>query len=308
MGKQISTLIMAMLLFLTSLVIPVSSEQITTSSSGSTLYVGGTGPGNYTSIQDAINASSNGDTIFVYNGIYVEDLVINNSIILKGEDNKNTKILGKNNVIIINSDDVEITNFNVRNYDDNSGITDFEVNSNNIKIIYNIFNRTSITFFNSNNCEISRNKGKKFSILLTDSSNNIISENEGLSIGLGDIISSSNYNVIKNNLINDHEHGIVLMGNKCSFNKITKNVIKNCGTAISCASILNTITHNDFIENGQNAYIYTTLANRWYHNYWGRPRVFPKIILGASMFGYSIDFDFKPALKPNCDFGDGIFD
>jgi len=33
---------------------------------GSTLYVGGSGPNNYTSIQDAINDASDGDTIYVY--------------------------------------------------------------------------------------------------------------------------------------------------------------------------------------------------------------------------------------------------
>ena len=31
-----------------------------------TLYVGGTGPGNYTSIQSAIDDAINGDTVFVY--------------------------------------------------------------------------------------------------------------------------------------------------------------------------------------------------------------------------------------------------
>ena len=42
------------------------------SSRGNWLYVGGSGPGNYTRIQDAINASSDGDTVFVLNRIYYE--------------------------------------------------------------------------------------------------------------------------------------------------------------------------------------------------------------------------------------------
>jgi len=33
---------------------------------GNTLYVGGSGPGNYTSIQDAIDDASDGDTVYVY--------------------------------------------------------------------------------------------------------------------------------------------------------------------------------------------------------------------------------------------------
>lgn len=42
-------------------------------SCGNTLYVGGYGPDNYTKIQDAIDNASDGDTIFVYNGIYYKD-------------------------------------------------------------------------------------------------------------------------------------------------------------------------------------------------------------------------------------------
>ena len=47
---------------------------------GNTLYVGGSGPGNYTKIQDAIDNASDGDTVFVYNGTYYENVVINKSI------------------------------------------------------------------------------------------------------------------------------------------------------------------------------------------------------------------------------------
>ena len=35
-------------------------------SSGNTLYVGGTGEGNYTKIQDAIDNASDGDTVYVF--------------------------------------------------------------------------------------------------------------------------------------------------------------------------------------------------------------------------------------------------
>mgnify|MGYP001636576991 CR=1 FL=1 len=45
---------------------------------GNTLYVGGAGPGNYTTIQDAIDDASDGDTIVVYPGIYYEHQVLIN--------------------------------------------------------------------------------------------------------------------------------------------------------------------------------------------------------------------------------------
>ena len=41
----------------------------------STYYVGGSGGGNYSSIQDAIDDASDGDTVFVYNGIYNENII-----------------------------------------------------------------------------------------------------------------------------------------------------------------------------------------------------------------------------------------
>ena len=61
---------------------------------GNTLYVGGSGPNNYTSIQDAIDNASDGDTIYVYSGIYYENVVINKRINLIGEDRNGTIIDG----------------------------------------------------------------------------------------------------------------------------------------------------------------------------------------------------------------------
>lgn len=40
----------------------------------STLYVGGAGPGNYTTIQTAVNDANPGDSIFVYSGVYNENV------------------------------------------------------------------------------------------------------------------------------------------------------------------------------------------------------------------------------------------
>ncbi|HDO19095.1 MAG TPA: PKD domain-containing protein [Thermoplasmatales archaeon] len=68
------------------------TSDIVRSTGGRILYVGGVGPGNYTSIQSAIDDASDGDTIFVYPGIYRENLVINKSINLIGA-NKSTTII-----------------------------------------------------------------------------------------------------------------------------------------------------------------------------------------------------------------------
>ena len=89
------------------------------SSSGNTLYVGGSGPGNYTKIQDAINVSSDGDTVFVYNysSPYFEHLVIAKEINLVGQNTLTTIINGCENysVILVKASNVTITNFTLQN-------------------------------------------------------------------------------------------------------------------------------------------------------------------------------------------------
>jgi len=63
---------------------------------GNWLYVGGIGPGNYTTIQSAIDASISGDTVFVFSGTYYENIVISkDSISLIGEDKHTTIIDGR---------------------------------------------------------------------------------------------------------------------------------------------------------------------------------------------------------------------
>ncbi|MCJ2669963.1 MAG: hypothetical protein LN416_05575, partial [Candidatus Thermoplasmatota archaeon] len=63
--------------FLSSILLPESA-------SAKTLYVGGAGPGNYTSIQNAIFAAEPGDTVFVYNGTYYGNIEIYKTVSLVG--------------------------------------------------------------------------------------------------------------------------------------------------------------------------------------------------------------------------------
>jgi len=84
---------------------------------GSTLFVGGTGPNNYTSIQDAITDAHQNDTIFVYNGTYYEAVLIDKPLFLKGE-NKTSTILegnGTRDIITIIADYVRINGFSIQN-------------------------------------------------------------------------------------------------------------------------------------------------------------------------------------------------
>jgi len=86
------------LLFIGTAIIPSSGQQIEKvslpMSRSNTLYVGGSGPGNYSKIQDAVDNTSDGDTVFVYDDAspYLETVSINTSIQVVGE-NENTTII-----------------------------------------------------------------------------------------------------------------------------------------------------------------------------------------------------------------------
>ena len=88
MGKGMNNIIKkgvvvaVILLFIGMSVIPSTGTNVVEKSSavsfdGNILYVGGSGPGNYSTIQEAINDANNGDTVFVYNGTYYEHVTIN---------------------------------------------------------------------------------------------------------------------------------------------------------------------------------------------------------------------------------------
>ena len=88
--------------------------------SGNTLYVGGNGPGNYSTIQAAINDANPGDTVFVYNGTYDETVLVNKSIDLIGEDSDITIIDGgtSGDVVSIVVNWVNISGFTIQHASD----------------------------------------------------------------------------------------------------------------------------------------------------------------------------------------------
>ena len=71
-------------------------SHIPSNTRGNTLYVGGTGEGNYTKIQDAIDNASDDDTVFVYDDSspYYESVLIKKPVSLIGEDRDTTVIYG----------------------------------------------------------------------------------------------------------------------------------------------------------------------------------------------------------------------
>jgi parallel beta-helix repeat protein len=108
------------LLFVGTCIVPAIAQDTEKQSlRGSWLYVGGSGPGNYTRIQDAIENASDGDTVLVFPGTYYENIIINKTgINLVGIDKATTIIDGRQiegDVILILSNSVTIRGFTIQN-------------------------------------------------------------------------------------------------------------------------------------------------------------------------------------------------
>ena len=92
--KQITAVFLFIILLYFSPVNAKDFEKSTPASQNNWLYVGGSGPGNYSTIQEAIDNATDGYTVFVYNGSYFGHININKSIHLLGEDHNTTFITG----------------------------------------------------------------------------------------------------------------------------------------------------------------------------------------------------------------------
>jgi parallel beta-helix repeat protein len=278
---------------------------------GKILYVGGNGPGNYTYIQDAINDASAGDIVFVYNGTYFENIRVTKSIFLIGDDKNTTIIDGSLNgsAIITLTDEVTIQNFTIQNSDE-IGI---EVKSNYTKILGNdiknnnwagvriegVLNKKRHDNFISGNTITNNNSWGIYLWFTTQNTitKNVISYNKRN--GIEGILSDFT-TITENKIFNNQGQGIYLWGNSDD-NTIFANTIKDNGGGIRIKeSYYMNITKNNFENNGINLFIssgnlisknnffqcsasfsYVRGSNNiWKGNYWNRPRLIPKPIIG----------------------------
>jgi len=255
----------------------IDVEKFTVSYDGNILYVGGDGPGNYTRIQDAIDNSSDGDTVFVYEDLspYYENIIINKSIILVGEDKNTTIIDGRSagDIVFINSDEVTVSGFTLQNSGliwPDSGIRIHY--SNETIIMENILSNNHIgiqLLFSNNNMVIGNNAtDNNRSIYLISSNNNIIQNNTAMDSEHGIWIDfSSSNSVTGNNAHSNNKNGIILTTSSNN-NFITDNkVSKNYWGIYLSYSYYNTITGNNVSKNynGISLYSYSN-GNKLYHN------------------------------------------
>ena len=228
-------------------------KQITMpTSNGNTLYVRGNGTGNYTKIQDAINDSSNGDTVFVYDDSspYYENVIVNKSIILIGE-NKDTTIIDGNSsggVVYISADWVNINGFTIQNSGNDLWDVGVQIISNMSKITGNI----------------------------------LIDCYEGIYIGPDDYMEwRTNYgNIITENIIENNKNGITIVASE--YNEAYENTIINnsCGILVMPLDIpmkngchyqtgfmgYNDIYRNNVTKNSDGIHLFLTGYDNVYEN------------------------------------------
>ncbi|HVQ00655.1 MAG TPA: NosD domain-containing protein [Candidatus Thermoplasmatota archaeon] len=276
------------LLFIGTAIIPSNGQQIEKislpTSTGNTLYVGGSGPGNYTRIIDAISNSSDGDTIFVYHGTYQEKVTIDKAINLVGENRFNTTITGYSTYvgkcINIVSAYVNVSGFTLKNSAEGLRISS--------GINHRIFNN------------IIENNGN-FGILIMEPSqhnqicnNSIYNNGDGLSCD-GDTDCS-----IFNNEIYSNGDGICLYGS--SYTHVASNNIYGNGIGVYVSSPNAIIKNNNIDSNSKDAKFKISRLSDIYsflfeYNYWGLLKYRFKIIPGVieKTFGsgyYSIKIRF----------------
>ena len=195
------------------------------------------GSGNYEKIQEAVNASTDGDTIFVWAGTYNESVKINKQITLIGNGSSCTTINGgrAGDVVHISGNCVTISGFKIMfstvSYPYGAGVCFSSATNSTVSDCYFYSNFYGISMF--------------------DSRKNVVKDNSILSNIYGIYMERSSANRIENNdCINNSFEGIYgcessnrneLVKNTCNYN--------NYGIYFH-ESFLNEIEYNDCSWNG----------------------------------------------------------
>jgi len=257
------------------------SPRIGISQDSLTYTVGPPGSGaDYTRIQDAVDAASDGDTIVVWDWLYVENVIVDKALNILGT-NPNTTIVSASNsldvVFLITHNYVSLSQFKIEDATSAAGIKLSNINyvtisnncieNNDIGIDINhssecsIFNNSilsskssGIQLISSYSNNLSGNNiiDNVIGINILQSENNIFSRNEiSSSSGAGLYAMESSNNEVSENIFPSNENGIHLRHSSDNWTIYGNEVHETEGTGISLyRSHYAQIIENNIYSNG----------------------------------------------------------
>ena len=241
------------------------------------IHVGCNGGFDFTSIQEAINASGEGYTIRVHEGIYHEAITINKSINLVGASAETTSIVNDNSscfvTVSIQADSCTFTGFTVKGFDTSHDMIGISINSSHTLIsdavVMNAEKGIALERY-VQNTTISDNDfiDNTYGIAVERSefnsiTNNRISLTESFSAlqTYGIYLHLSDNTIISRNNISGYYRGIRIKGSDNSH--VVDNILmsNDLGVWCCCGAGNNMIYHNCFINNELHAR--DDIVNNW---------------------------------------------
>jgi parallel beta-helix repeat protein len=240
-------------------------------------------PDEYPTIDAAITAASSGDTILAKSGVYQENLLIDKSLSLIGEDRRNTTIRGSggverggNAVITLAANGVAVSGFNIESFNYSSSskrATGFSVEGDNCTITDNNISNLYYGIFCSvqSSTLISRNSitsNYKDGIRFCGGSQNVFTENYISGNSQSAIAIEGYSNTISKNKIENNNRGI---GVGTSYSIIFGNhLVNNIESGLYFAGSSNIISSNEIIGSKWGVYFSPLFSapngNIFYHN------------------------------------------
>src|SRR4030067_183410 len=224
------------------------------SANATTFTVNASGGGNYSRIQDAINASSNGDTILVKSGTYFENVKVNKKLTIRGIGNPVVDAGGSGSAITLSANGITLEGFTATG----SGYHYYDSPEAGIKVTSS--NNTLSDNNASNNGNDINYYG--YGITLRSSNNNKLSGNimngnrENFNLD-GDNDSDFDNHIDTSNLVDGRPiYYIIKVSDK------TYDSSSNAGT-FYCISCVNVTTKNlNLNKNGKGIYLWNTYQSK----------------------------------------------
>ena len=253
MSKKIVSGITLTLLLLGMLTLAFNIQLV--KSEPGTWTVDDDGLADFSLIQEAINAASPGDAIYVKEGIYYENVIVNKAVSLIGENKLTTTIDGNmtGTVVAVTTNNVAISGFTIRNGGNIYAGISLSSSGNNI----------TNNIVSNNWCGISLEHYSAYNVIADNSVMNNLNGIEGELWSDTTIIN----NILKDNLLGINTN--YCDRNTIAFNNITNHWSQGIMIQLSSSNTIfgNNITDNNlgrFQEGG--IYIGYSSYNKFFHN------------------------------------------